>query len=88
MSLYYDNKAAINISHNPGQHDHTKHIKVDHHFIWEELLCRLIYAPFVTMEQQFADVFTKGVIKAQLHEIISKLYMYGIHTPAWGGVLK
>lgn len=27
MSLYYDNKSTISISHNPMQHDQTKHIK-------------------------------------------------------------
>jgi hypothetical protein len=29
MKLYCDNKAAINISHNPIQHDRTEHIEVD-----------------------------------------------------------
>ena len=29
MNLLCDNKAAINISHNPIQHDCTKHVEVD-----------------------------------------------------------
>ena len=29
MNLFCDNKAAINISHNPVQHDQTKHVEVD-----------------------------------------------------------
>ncbi|XP_040366874.1 secreted RxLR effector protein 161-like, partial [Rosa chinensis] len=33
MQLYCDNKAAIDISHNPVQHDRTKHVEVDRHFI-------------------------------------------------------
>ena len=33
MKLYCDNKSAINIVHNPIQHDRTKHIKIDRHFI-------------------------------------------------------
>ena len=28
MKLYCDNKLAINIAHNPIQHDRTKHIKL------------------------------------------------------------
>ena len=37
MKLYCDNKSAINIAHNPIQHDRTKHIEVDRHFIKENL---------------------------------------------------
>ena len=29
MKLYCDNKATINIAHNPVQHDRTKHVEVD-----------------------------------------------------------
>lgn len=37
MWLYYDNKAAGSIAHNPMQLDRTKHIEVDRHFIKEKL---------------------------------------------------
>ena len=37
MKLYCDYKSAINIAHNPIQHDRTKHIEVDRHFIKEKL---------------------------------------------------
>ena len=37
MKLYCDNKSAITIAHNPIQHDRTKHIEVDRHFIKEKL---------------------------------------------------
>ena len=37
MKLYYDNKAAINLTHNPVQYDKTKHVEVDQHFIKEKL---------------------------------------------------
>ncbi|PON56572.1 hypothetical protein PanWU01x14_179850 [Parasponia andersonii] len=33
MKLYCDNKSAINIAHNPVQHDRTKHNEIDRHFI-------------------------------------------------------
>ena len=29
MTVFCDNKIAINISHNPIQYDHTKYIEVD-----------------------------------------------------------
>ena len=37
IKLYCDNKAVISISHNPVQHDKTKHIEVDKHFIKENI---------------------------------------------------
>ena len=33
MTLHCDNKAAIEIAQNPIQHDRTKHVEVDRHFI-------------------------------------------------------
>jgi hypothetical protein len=35
MNLYCDNKATIEIAQNPIQHDRTKHVEVDRHFIKE-----------------------------------------------------
>jgi hypothetical protein len=35
--LYCDNKTAINIANNPVQHDRTKHVEIDRHFIKEKL---------------------------------------------------
>ncbi|RVX16791.1 Retrovirus-related Pol polyprotein from transposon RE1 [Vitis vinifera] len=37
MKLYCDNKSAINIALNLIQHDRTKHIEIDRHFIKEKL---------------------------------------------------
>ncbi|RVW27180.1 Retrovirus-related Pol polyprotein from transposon RE1 [Vitis vinifera] len=37
MKLYCDNKSTINIAHNSIQHDRTKHIEIDRHFIKEKL---------------------------------------------------
>ena len=42
MNLLCDNKAAIDISHNPVQHDRTKHVKVDKHFIRRNLDERIV----------------------------------------------
>lgn len=35
MNLHCDNKAAIQIAHNPVQHNRTKHVEADRHFIRE-----------------------------------------------------
>lgn len=60
-NMYYDNKAAIEIAHNPVQHDRTKHVEVDRHFIKEKLESCIIKFPFVNSENQLADIPTKTV---------------------------
>ena len=63
----------MNIAHNPVQHDKTKHVtykkkndktkhvEVDHHFIKEKLEVKVIYIPYVPIEEQLIDVLTKGL---------------------------
>jgi len=43
--LYYENKYEINITHNLTQHDRTKYIEVDKHFIKEKLDNDMLYTP-------------------------------------------
>ncbi|XP_020584559.1 uncharacterized protein LOC110027457 [Phalaenopsis equestris] len=59
MKLYCDNKFVINIAHNLIQHDRTKHIEIDRHFIKEKLEEGLVCMSYVPSERQLADVLTK-----------------------------
>jgi hypothetical protein len=59
MNLYFDNKVAIEISRNPIQHDRTKHIEIDRHFIKQNLEEKVICFPFVRSEDQLADILQK-----------------------------
>jgi hypothetical protein len=78
--LYCDNKAAINIANNPIQHDQTKHVEIDHHFIKEKLDNGEICLPFVRTTEQLADVFTKGLHTAKFSNIICKMNMKNIYS--------
>ena len=82
MRLYCDNKSAISIAHNPVQHDRTKHIEIDRHFIKEKLDSGLICTPYVPTGGQLADVLTKGLSSANFQTIISKLGMEDTYSPA------
>lgn len=62
IKLYCDNKAAINISHNPIQHDRTKHVEVDRHLIKEKIE-GVICITYVPTEEQTVDIFTKGLCR-------------------------
>ncbi|KAM2831181.1 hypothetical protein PS2_036636 [Malus domestica] len=61
MKLYCDNKSARDIADNPVQHDRTKHVEVDRHFIKEKLEKKIVSIPFVNSEEQLADVLTHAV---------------------------
>jgi len=55
-SLYCDNKYAIIIAHNQVQNDGTKHIEVDRYSIKEKLDSGLICTPYVSTQDQLADI--------------------------------
>ena len=81
MNLYCDNKTAIQIAQNPVQHDRTKHVEVDRHFIKENLDEKIIQFSFIQFESQLADILTKAVSRKVFHGIIDKLGMIDIYAP-------
>ena len=88
MRLYYNNKSAINIAHNPMRHDWTKHIERDRHFIKEKLDSGLICTPYVSIDRQLADILTKGLSSTTFQVSVSKLGIGNIYLLAWEGVWK
>ena len=86
MKLYCDNKSSINIAHNPMQHDRTKNIEIDMHFIKEKLDGGLICTSYVPTGHQLADVLTKGLCSNVFHKNITKMGMEDLYSPALGRV--
>ncbi|MFS7918608.1 putative RNA-directed DNA polymerase [Helianthus anomalus] len=68
-----DNKAAIQISENPVQHDRTKHVEVDRHFIKEKLEEGIIELPYIASKDQLVDILTKAVNGNAFSCCLSKL---------------
>jgi ATP sulfurylase len=81
MRLYCDNKSAISIAHNTVQHDRTKHIEIDRHFIKEKLESGLICTPYVSTHGQLANVLTKELSSSVFQSIVSKLGMKNTYSP-------
>jgi len=81
MNLYCDNKAAIDISHNPVQRDRTKHVEVDRHFIKQNREAKIIRFPFVKSKDQLADVLTKAVCSKDFNNSLDKLGIRDLYAP-------
>ncbi|RVW31461.1 Retrovirus-related Pol polyprotein from transposon RE1 [Vitis vinifera] len=82
MKLYCDNKSAINIAHNPIQHDRTKHIEIDKHFIKEKLEEGVVCMSYIPSEHQLVDILTKGLNSSMFHNLVFKLRMEDIYSSA------
>ncbi|CAN6710086.1 unnamed protein product [Malus baccata var. baccata] len=80
-SLYCDNKSAREIAENPVQHDRTKHVEVDRHFIKEKLEKNIVSIPFVNSEEQLADILTHAVCSRSFGDSLVKLGMCDIYAP-------
>ncbi|KAM1762795.1 hypothetical protein ACFX12_005393 [Malus domestica] len=74
--LFCDNLSAIALSFNPVQHQRTKHIEVDVHFVRERVATHKLLVQFVSSKEQFADILTKG-LSAPLFRIHCNNLMLG-----------
>lgn len=59
--VYCDNVSAVYLSGNPVQHQRTKHIEMDIHFVREKVQIGHIKILHVPSSLQYADIFTKGL---------------------------
>lgn len=88
VKLYYNKNVAISISLNPVQHDRTKNVEVDRHFIKEKVENGIICLAYILTKKQTADIFTKGLSHQNFNDLIGKLDMINIYDPTLGGVSK
>ena len=58
--VYCDNISAVYMSSNPVQHQRTKHIEIDLHFVRERVALGDVRVMHVPASAQYADIFTKG----------------------------
>ncbi|WVZ59387.1 hypothetical protein U9M48_009533 [Paspalum notatum var. saurae] len=71
--VYCDNVSAVYLSTNPVQHQRTKHVEIDLHFVRDRVAIGDVRVLHVPTTSQFADIFTKGLPSAVFSEFRSSL---------------
>ncbi|GJU07085.1 ribonuclease H-like domain-containing protein [Tanacetum coccineum] len=71
--VYYDNVSVVYLSTNPVQHQRTKHIESDIHFVHDYVAFGQVRVLHVPSRFQYADIFTKGLPTALFLEFRSNL---------------
>ncbi|GKC01733.1 ribonuclease H-like domain-containing protein [Tanacetum coccineum] len=66
--VYCDNVSVVYLSCKPVQHQRTKHIEIDIHFVCDLVAAGQVRVLHVPSRYQFADIFTKGLSSALFEE--------------------
>ncbi|GJU76140.1 ribonuclease H-like domain-containing protein [Tanacetum coccineum] len=71
--VYCDNVSAVYLSSNPVQHQRTKHIEIDIHFVRDLVATGAIRVLHVPSRYQYADIFTKSLPTSLFDEFRTSL---------------
>ena len=75
--MYCDNVSAVYLSTNPIQHQRTKHVEIDLHFVRDRVVLGEVRVLHVPTTSQYADIFTKGLPLSIFAEFRSSLNVCG-----------
>ena len=75
--VYCDNVSAVYLSSNPVQHQRTKHVEIDLHFVRDRVAIGDVRVLHVPTTSQFVDIFTKGLPSSTFSEFRSSLNVAG-----------
>jgi hypothetical protein len=76
--VFCDNVSVVYMSTNPVQHQRTKHIKIDLHFVRDRVSMGQVHVLHVSSSRQFADILMKGLPSPLFLDFWSSL---NIRTP-------
>jgi hypothetical protein len=83
--VYCDNISFVYMSSNPVQHQRTKHVEIDIHFVREHVALGNVCVLHVPTTSQFADVFTKGLSSSVFTDFRSSLNVRSTNVSTAGG---
>ncbi|GJS92172.1 ribonuclease H-like domain-containing protein [Tanacetum coccineum] len=82
--VYCDNVSAVYMSANPVQHQRTKHIEIDIHFVRDMVKAGHVRVLHVPSRFQYADIFTKGIPSTLFEDFRSSLSVRPPPAPTAG----
>ncbi|GJS28510.1 zinc finger, CCHC-type containing protein [Tanacetum coccineum] len=82
--VYCDNVSVVYLSSNAVQHQRTKHIEIDIHFVWDLVATGQVRVLHVPSRFQYADIFTKGLPSALFEEFRTNLSVWCPPAPTAG----
>ena len=83
--VYCDNISAVYLSSNPVQHQRTKHIEIDIHFVREKVHMGQVKVYHIPAASQYADIFTKGLPTSLFTSFRSSLGVSTLDAATAGG---
>jgi hypothetical protein len=83
--VYCDNISAVYMSSNPVQHQRTKHVEIDLHFVRDKVALGVVRVLHVPTTSQYADIFTKGLPSAVFTEFRTSLTVRSTDANTAGG---
>ncbi|XP_071712705.1 uncharacterized mitochondrial protein AtMg00810-like [Rutidosis leptorrhynchoides] len=86
--VYCDNVSAVYTLGNPVQHQRTKHIEIDIHFVCDLVTKGHMRVLHVPSRYQYADIFTKGLPTIPFDEFRSSLCVRSTPSTTAGAVSR
>jgi hypothetical protein len=80
VPLLCDNESAIRMADNPVEHNRTKHIDIQHHFLRDHQQKGDIEVFHISTENQLADIFTKPLDEKTFCRLRSELNVSDSHN--------
>nr|GEX00054.1 ribonuclease H-like domain-containing protein [Tanacetum cinerariifolium] len=79
--VYCDNVSVVYLSSNPVQHQRTKHVEIDIHFVRDLVAAGQVRVLHVPSRYQFAYIFTKGLPSALFEKFRTSLNIRSPRAP-------